>query len=159
MKGNSIIKQYFMAASGSCLSEWETLNKASTDGSSSLLGQIQRGLSSPSTVYTSQDNLGHLISSTCRLGDSQLWCCYCCHLPNPEGRGIYCIQKDQDETIFDCSYERECMTHGTVFVFFFLPPPTSFLLSFLPIFTYVFLSFFLYSFQLQAIKYLYYIAN
>lgn len=36
-----------MAASGSCLSEGETLNKASTDGSSSVLGQIKRGLSSP----------------------------------------------------------------------------------------------------------------
>lgn len=65
--GHSIIKQYFRAASGRCLSEGETVNEVTTDRSGSLLGQIERGPVILSTVYSSQDNPRRLISSTCQL--------------------------------------------------------------------------------------------
>lgn len=142
MKGNSIIKQHFMAASGSCLSKGETLNKASTDGSSSRLGQIKWGLSSLALSTLHRTIWGILYPAPVSSGDSQLRCCYCCHLPDPEGRGIYCIQKDQDEIIFDCSYKRECMPHVPAFVFLlpqlFLPTLAAAFFIFNPHVNYIF---------------------
>lgn len=68
MKGNSIIKQYFMAAFGSCLNEGET-EQGVNSGNQALLGQIKRGLSSQHCLhFTGQ--MGLPISSTC-----QLWRC------------------------------------------------------------------------------------
>lgn len=109
MQRNSIIKQYLMAASGSCLSKGETLNKASTDGRGSRLGQMKQGLSSLALPTLHMTIWGIFYPAPVSFGDAQLRCCYCCHLPNPEGRGTYCIQKDQDKIIFDYSYKRERM--------------------------------------------------
>lgn len=150
MQRNSIIKQYLMAASGSCLSKGETLNKASTDGRGSRLGQMKQGLSSLALPTLHMTIWGIFYPAPVSFGDAQLRCCYCCHLPNPEGRGTYCIQKDQDKIIFDYSYKRERMPHVPVFVFFLLPQLFCFYLPLQLCFSFLTFMLIIYSLQIMV---------
>ena len=94
IKGNSIIKQYFMAASGSCLSKLGDSEPGVNRLSSSVLWQIKRGLSSGALSTLHRTIGGILYPAPVCSGDAQLRCRSCCHLPNPEERGIYCLLKD-----------------------------------------------------------------